>query len=219
MGQVTELKVRHDWALVRFAYLPLIGAGLWFSKLLFPVAVMSMRINACFVCALLYRWSEHIEEGLQSKPLLQLADFGLLYENGGEPDAYDWKDIYGVTLHRRNRIPPWKTGGSVVVTPPYWLTVTVRDLDPPDHEKPAERGYVVPFDEDPMLDDDEPAVAICVWPRQVRGGLFSLVRFAKMLQLELVRRARDGEIPDRGAGSGARLAGLGLGRAGDVATE
>lgn len=210
MGPVTELKVRTDWAIVRLAYLPLLGCGLWFSKLLIPFALVSLRINLCGICVVFNRWVEHAAEGANATPLLQITDFGLQYENGGEPDAYDWKDIYGVTLHRRNRIPPWKTGGSVVVTPPFWLTVTVRDLNPAKVERPAERGYVVPFDEVLANDDDEPAIAICVWPRQIRGGLFSLVRFAKALQVELVRRARDGEIIDRRVAASG-LASIGLG--------
>ena len=37
--------------------------------------------------------------------------------------------------------------------------------------------------------------AITVWPRQVVGGLFSLMRFAKELQRQLIRRADEGEIP------------------------
>ncbi len=174
MAQVTELRFAPTGRCVRFAYLPVVGVGLWFSKLLFPAAVISLRINPCAICSIFYRWTEHIK---RRRPVDAAADdhrLGLQYENGGEPDAYDWKDIYAVTLHRRNRT---RRGGRAfgVVTPPFWLTVTARDLIRDEGEKHAERGYVVPFDEDPSW--TTASVAICVWPRQVQGD--SLAAFAK----------------------------------------
>lgn len=43
--------------------------------------------------------------------------------------------------------------------------------------------------------DEDNLRTICVWPRQVTGGLFSLMRFAKELQAQLLERAERGEIP------------------------
>ena len=75
-------------------------------------------------------------------------------------------------MHRRSTIPFWRTDGRVKTgTPPFWLAITLREPAKDLHR------------------------TICIWPRQVVGGLFSLMRFAKELQRHLVERADRGEIP------------------------
>jgi hypothetical protein len=76
-----------------------------------------------------------------------------------------------IALHRRSSIPLWRTNGSLEIgTPRFWLEISVR-----------QRGNQVR--------------RICVWPRQVVGGLFSLMRFARELQRKLIAVADGGGIP------------------------
>lgn len=44
--------------------------------------------------------------------------------------------------------------------------------------------------------DEDDIRTICIWPRQVVGGLFSLVRFAREMQRRLIQMADRGEIPN-----------------------
>ena len=236
MAGVTELRVRADWGFVKFAYLPALVAGIAASKYLVPAVAMSVRAAPCAICVLFSRWAHHLEEWYNCKPLLRITDTGLRYEDGGEALEYDWGDVLGVIMHRRNTIPPWRTNGSVAITPPFWLSITVRgeprrtsdgyvdrsrylehysnvtaETVPSERrvgEAPAitisSEGYI---DRSRYLDSDssnssatgtgdgEDVRTICVWPRQVVGGLFSLMRFAKELQRHLLERADSGEIP------------------------
>lgn len=200
MGRVTELHVREDWGLVRLIYVPALALALSLSRWLPLLAVVTIRINPCFLCWLVSRWGHQIEEYYNAKPILQITDNGIVYEDGCEPVEYGWAEITGVVMFRRNNIPPWRTDGSTEIAPPYWLAVSVRD---PDYE--PDDGAV--FREEDRYSQrsrrpeggveiqTEGVRAITVWPRQVVGGLFSLMRFAKELQRQLIRRADEGEIP------------------------
>ena len=187
MGRVTELHVREDWGLVRLIYVPALALALSLSRWLPLLAVVTIRINPCFLCWLVSRWGHQIEEYYNAKPILQITDNGIVYEDGCEPVEYGWAEITGVVMFRRNNIPPWRTDGSTEIAPPYWLAVSVRD---PDYE--PDDGAV--FREEDRYSQrsrrpeggveiqTEGVRAITVWPRQVVGGL-------------LIRRADEGEIP------------------------
>jgi hypothetical protein len=231
MARVRELRIRSDWGFVKFAYLPLVAGGALATKLFWPILFVSFRFP-CAICILISRWGNHVEEWLNCKPLLQITDTGLRYEDGCEPVDYAWEDIVGIVLHRRNRIPPWRTDGSTQITPRYWLAISVRGepeltgandgyinrsrylqdyssyTGPPIGDavpKPTRidfgaDGYVdrsqYSHSEETRSDEAEEEVAtICVWPRQIVGGLFSLVRFAKELQRQLILVSDRGEIP------------------------
>ena len=200
MGRVTELHVREDWGLVRLIYVPALALALSMSRWLPFLAVVTIRINPCFLCWLVSRWGHQIEEYYNAKPLLRLTENGVVYEDGCAPVEYGWADISGVVMFRRNNIPPWRTDGSTEIAPPYWLAVSVRD---PNYKKDdgaafregdsyAERSR---RPEGGAEIEMEGVRAITIWPRQVVGGLFSLMRFAKELQRQLVLRANEGQIP------------------------
>jgi len=158
MARVTELRVRGDWQLIRFVYLPAAAVGL-------------VPFEPCALCIFCCWWGHHIEEWARRKPLLRITDDGLRYEDGGKPVRYQWRDITGIALHRRNTIPLWRTNGSLEIgTPRFWLAISVRQ-------------------------HGDQVRTICVWPRQVVGGLFSLMRFARELQRSLIAVADRGEIP------------------------
>ena len=199
MGRVTELRVRADWGFIRFAYLPLLVAALAIIRVLPWVALISVRLVPCGICMLLARWANHIDESIGGKPILQINDRGIVYEDGGEPTEYSWSEITGVVMPRRNNIPPWRTDGSTEITPPYWLAISVLD---PDYKR--DDGAV--FSEGNSYAersrrpdggreiDTEGTRTICIWPRQVVGGLFSLMRFAKELQRCLITVCNQGTI-------------------------
>lgn len=200
MGRVTELRVRADWGLVRFAYLPLLVAGLAAARFLPFVGVVLLRAAPCAVCYLMTRWVNHIEEWTGAKPILQITDQGLTCEDGEEAVEYGWSEIVGVVMHRRNPVPLWRTGGALEIAPPYWLSVSVRDSDYQSDDGAVfeETSRYVDRRRRPEGADEAEAEgvrSIILWPRQVRGGLFSLMRFAKELQLQLLDRAHRGEIP------------------------
>ena len=135
-------------------------------------AIGAVPIQLCAVCKLCAWWGHHLEEWVRRKRLFRITTQGLAYEDGGRPEQFVWSEIMGIALHRRNTIPIWRTNGSFGFTsPPFWLTITVK------------RG----------LDERE----ICVWPRQVVGGLPALFRFAKTLQTALRAAADRGETPSR----------------------
>ena len=200
MRRVTELHVRGDWGLVRLIYVPALAVAFLMIKWLPFLAVASIRINPCFLCWLVSRWGNQVEEYYNAKPILKITDGGIVHEDGGEPTEYGWSEITSVVMHRRNNIPPWRTNGSTEVTPPYWLAISLRD---PDYK--ADDGAV--FSEgDSYAErsrrpdggreiDTEGARTICIWPRQVVGGLFSLMRFAKELQRCLIAVCEQGTIP------------------------
>lgn len=199
MGRVTELRVRAEWGFIRFAYLPLLVAGLAAARFLPWVGVVLLRGAPCAVCFLLGRWFNHIEEWAGAKPILQITDRGLLCEDGEEPVEYGWDEITSVVMHRRNPVPLWRTGGAFEIAPPYWLSVSVRDPDfQIDDGAIFEEGdrYVDrrrrPEGEEKKESEGERTIVL--WPRQIQGGLFSLMRFAKELQLHLLDRAHRGEI-------------------------
>lgn len=158
MARVTELRVRSDWQLVRFVYLPAVGLG-------------ALPIHPCGICFFCARWGHHIEEWIGRKPLFRITEMGLRFEDGGRPKEYRWSEISGITLNRRNRIPFWRTDGNTTpMSPAFWLSVTVRE-------------------------GGDELRTICVWPRQVVGGLCALMRFAKELQRHLIEGSNRGEIP------------------------
>ena len=158
MARVRELRVRSDWQLIRFVYLPVVAIGV-------------MPIDPCGICVFCKWWGHHLEEWIRRKPLFRITDAGLCYEDGGAPIDFAWSEITGVVLHRRNTIPLWRTNGSLgIATPRFWLAIDVRQ------EGRGER-------------------TICIWPRQVVGGLSALIRFARELQRQLLALADDGEIP------------------------
>lgn len=157
MARVTELRVRADWQLVRFFYLPALGVG-------------ATPFHPCALCIFCLRWGHHVEEWIGRKRLFQITATGLRFEDGGRAHDYQWSDISDIVLRRRNRTPIWRTNGNIhPASPAFWLSVTVR-----------EGGDFR---------------TICVWPRQVVGGLFSLMRFAKELQRQLIGASDRGEIP------------------------
>ncbi|HEX6740631.1 MAG TPA: hypothetical protein VF079_02400, partial [Sphingomicrobium sp.] len=136
-------------------------------------------------------------EWLNGKPLLRIAPDGLEHEDGGEAEFIPWSEVLGVALCRRNPIPPWRTNGSIEIAPPFWLTIAVRDhSERPDDEDGKTRGYVVPYDVDESTAAEVPTRALCFWPRQVKGGLWSLVRFARELQGNLIAASERNEIPN-----------------------
>lgn len=158
MARLTELRIRGDWQLIRFVYLPAAAVGLT------PLEPFAL----CIFCRW---WGHHIEEWASRKPLFRITDGGLRYEDGGKPIEYRWADITAVVLRRRNTIPLWRTNGSwEVATPRFWLAISVR-----------QKGDQVR--------------TICIWPRQVVGGLLSLMRFGKALQAHLITVADRGDIP------------------------
>lgn len=163
MGRVTELRVRADWQFIRFVYLPTLGLGL-------------LPFQPCAICVFCSWWGHHLEEWARRKPLFQITDSGLRYEDGGKSIEYAWSDIQGIALLRKNDIPFWRTDGSTELGEPrFWLSITVR-----------ERGKKA---------GQEAMRTICVWPRQVVGGLLSLMRFGKTLQQRLINVSAQGEIP------------------------
>jgi hypothetical protein len=200
MGRVTELRVRADWGFVRFAYLPLLVVGLAAIRFLPWVAAIMLRAAPCAICFLLARWFNHIEEAVGRKPILQITDGGIIYEDGGEPIEYGWGEISGVVMHRRNNIPPWRTDGSTEIAPPFWLAISVRDPDfKPDDGAVFSEGdsYV---ERRRRVDggreiDTEGVRTITVWPRQIVGGLFAMMRFARELQRRLLEMCEGGTIP------------------------
>jgi hypothetical protein len=200
MGRVTELRVRADWGFIRFAYLPLLVAGLAVARFLPWVAVVTVRAAPCAICYLLVRWGNHIEESIGCKPILQITQNGLAYEDGGELIEYGWGEITGVVMHRRNNIPPWRTDGSTEIAPPYWLAISVRDPDfkvddgavYKEGDSYAERSR---RPDGGREIDTEGLRVITIWPRQVVGGLFSLMRFARELQGRLLEICAQGTIP------------------------
>lgn len=206
MKRIAQLHVRSDWGFIKFAYLPLVVAGAVASKLLWPALAVSFRCAPCGICALFARWTNHIEEWVNVKPVLAVTDYGLLHEDGGEPCEYSWEEILAISLHRRNDIPPWRTNGSAELGPPFWLAITVRDpnLQP---QQDVEEGYTRPYDWDGNLAG---TITITAWPRQVEGGLMALARFAKTLQFELVERATSGAVPSLLASDPPGLAATGL---------
>jgi hypothetical protein len=134
-------------------------------------AVGLVPFEPCALCIFCFWWGHHLEEWARSKPLFRITDDGLRYEDGGKPVRYHWCDITMIALHRRSSIPLWRTNGSLEIgTPRFWLEISVR-----------QRGNQVR--------------RICVWPRQVVGGLFSLTRFARELQRKLIAVADGGGIP------------------------
>jgi hypothetical protein len=162
MGRVTELRVRNDWQVVRFIYLPAVAVGL-------------TPFNPCALCVFCWWWGHHLEEWVSRKNLFHITDSGLHYEDGGKPMHFGWSDIEAISLHRRTGSPPlWRTDGDIKTgKPPFWLSITVRG---------------------PTQQAGDQSRTICVWPRQVKGGLFSLMRFARELQAQLIERADRGEI-------------------------
>jgi hypothetical protein len=138
-----------------------------------PAAAIGLTpIHPCALCEFCWWWGHHLEEWISRKSLFEISDAGLRYEDGGKPIEFGWSDIEAVVLHRRSTIPFWRTDGRVKTgTPPFWLAITLREPAKDMHR------------------------TICIWPRQVVGGLFSLMRFAKELQRHLVERADRGEIP------------------------
>ena len=224
MARVTELRIRADWGFVKVAYLPLVAGGAVATKLFWPILIVGIRFS-CAICVLLSRWGNHFEEWLNCKPLLQITDYGLRYEDGCEPVEFGWSDIVGISLHRKNWIPFWKTDGGSGFGPPFWLAISVRGA--PKRLR-SNDGYVdrskylsddgaassnqkperIDFGTDGYVDRgqysavattggaaDEDITTICVWPRQIVVGLFSLVRFAKELQRQLILVSDRGEIP------------------------
>lgn len=198
MERVTELRVRADWGIIRLIYLPLLVVGLAAIRVLPWVAVISIRAWPCGICMLLARWFNHLDESISGKPILQITGRGITYEDGGEPTEYGWAEIIGVVMHRRNNIPPWRTDGSTEITPPFWLAISVRDSDykQPEAAELAGESYAERSrrPDDGWEIDAEGTRTICIWPRQVVGGLFSLMRFAKELQRCLVELCERGEI-------------------------
>jgi hypothetical protein len=138
-----------------------------------PAASIALTpFHLCAFCTFCNWWGQHVEEWVNRKPMFRITDDGIRYEDGSKPVTYRWADIAGIALHRRGTVPLWKTGGEIKTgTPRFWLAVTV--LHAPGHQPRT----------------------ICVWPRQVVGGLSSLVRFAKELQRRLVQVSDRGEIP------------------------
>ena len=200
MGRVTELRVRADWGLVRFAYLPLLVAGLAALRFLPFAAKMTVRAAPCAICFLFVRWTNHIEESIGCKPILQISQNGIVYEDGGEPTEYGWDEILGVVMHRRNNIPPWRTDGSLEIAPPFWLAISVRDPDyKPDEDAAFDEGQSYAErsrrPEGGAEIDTEGVRTITIWPRQVVGGLFALMRFARELQRNLITLSTQGAIP------------------------
>jgi len=197
---VTELHVRADWSFIRFAYLPLIVAGLTATRLLPIGAAISFRVAPCGMCSLLRRWGNHIEEAVRRKPILKLVDGGISYEDGDEAILYALNEIAGVTMHRRNDIPPWRTNGSLEIAPPFWLSITVRDDDfvPVDNRSARLRNSYAERSRRTAEDDAADKIGyrtIVIWPRQIIGGLFAMMRFAHELQRRLILAAEAGEIP------------------------
>ena len=159
MARVRELRIRADWQVVRFVYLPAIAVGL-------------TPFHLCSLCIFCSRWGHHIEEWIGRKPLFRITEAGLRYEDGGTPIEYGWPTITGIVLHRRNTIQFWKTDGDIgIASPRFWLAISMYE---------ATKGETH---------------TICIWPRQVVGGLFSLARFARELQSHLIERSERGEIP------------------------
>lgn len=128
--------------------------------------------HLCAMCTFCSWWGHHVEEWVNRKPMFRIAEDGIRYEDGGRPVTYRWADISGIALHRRGTIPFWQTGGEIKTgTPRFWLAISV--LHAPGNQPRT----------------------ISIWPRQVVGGLPSLVRFAKELQRRLVLVSARGEIP------------------------
>ncbi|OWR01397.1 hypothetical protein [Sphingopyxis witflariensis] len=160
MASVSELYVRRDWGFVKFAYVPAIFLLLGLKFLIPALAVVKIKFAlpcCCGICAYLERWSEHVEEWRERKPILQATEGGLIHEDGGPPIPIAWHQVRSVRLVRR--IAPWRTGGHSEWSPPYWLAI----------------GY----------ENDKGCGQITAWPREIVGGLFSLRRFARTLKLHL----------------------------------
>jgi hypothetical protein len=134
--------------------------------------VGAIPLEPCAFCKFCAWWGHHFEEWVRRKKLFQIVEFGLDYEDGGRAMHFAWSEITGVVLHRRNTIPIWRTNGSFgFASPPFWLAIIIK-------QGTTEQ-------------------TICVWPRQVVGGLPALYRFATALQTALVRAAERGETPLR----------------------
>ena len=143
-----------------------------------PAAAVGLTpLQPCALCLFCRWWGHHLEEWISRKSLFEITDGGLRHEDGGRPVEFGWADITGVVLHRRSTIPLWRTGGRTRSgRPPFWLAISVRAASAPSGGE-AQR-------------------TICIWPRQVVGGLFALMRFATELQRQLSERAARGEISD-----------------------
>ena len=141
-----------------------------------PAAALGVTpFHPCALCTFCWWWGNHLEEWLSRKSLFQITACGLRYEDGGTPVHYDWAEIEGIAVHRRSEIPFWRTNGEIKTgTPPFWLAINVRKSG----NRPENQSHT-----------------ICVWPRQIKGGLLALMRFAKELQRHLIERADRGEIP------------------------
>lgn len=151
---VTELYTRSDWGFVKFAYVPVLLMSVVTLKFVPGLVAVRVGFPLCGLCALFARWGNHVEEWYNAKPLLRVAEHGLIQEDGGPPILYPWADITDVALFRR--VAPWLANGTVGPAPPFWLAIRAQ-FGAQEH-------------------------VITVWPREVRGGLMALRRFAASMK-------------------------------------
>jgi hypothetical protein len=173
-GPVTSLYVRTDWGLARIVYVPalfLTVAAITFVPALAAVK-FKISIGFCGLCSFMKHWGHRAEEWINAKPLLEICNEGLAYEDGGKRVVYPFQSISGLAMQRRIR--PDKTNGHLGFNPPVWLTLKIKNSD---REKP----YATDFLGRTMSE----FIYIDVWPREIYGGLFMLRRFSKALARQI----------------------------------
>ena len=173
-GPVTSLYVRTDWGFIRIIYVPALFLTVAAITFLPALAAVKFKISIGLggLCSFMKHWGHRAEEWINAKPLLEICNEGLAYEDGAKRVIYPFKSIRGIAIQRRIR--PDKTNGHSVFNPPVWLTLKIENLD---RKKP----YATDFLGRSMTE----FIFIDVWPREVYGGLLKLRRFSKSLAKQI----------------------------------
>ena len=161
-------------------------------QILWPITFLRMlaarSMATCEVCRTYYRWGHFVEEYANSDPFLTLTETGILWEDGDWPILVPYSNVVGVLVRQKYQF--WETGGgrSYPWHPPFRLEITFRV---PDGDQSYSRWRASSLDL--SIESEEERARrqlrrLNIWPAKVQGGLFSLVRFGKALQQELVTR-------------------------------
>ena len=174
---------RHPaWSIRRIVLPLLLGLLFFVPKLkLFRFLLYLRGKSAAVAFGLLgrsiYRWAHHVEEYVNDKPLLTLDEHCIVVEKGGAPYRIAYDEMTGLFIRQYDGDVHGRFGW--MRRPPYWLDLRyVTEGRDEDGERAAQ------------------IVCLEVWPQQVRGGLFRLVRFARALERRLVERGIEPALID-----------------------
>lgn len=179
-GPVTSLYVRTDWGFVRILYIPALYLTIAAFKFIPALAAVKFKVSVglCGLYSIFKHWGHRAEEWINAKPLFEICNDGLAYEDGGERVVFPFQSIKGIAMQRRIR--PDKTNGHLSINPPVWLTLKIEN---PDREKPNKTDFLGRSTSEYLYID--------VWPREIYGGIFTLRRFSKSLvkQIEIHKQS------------------------------